>query len=152
MICFWSANLGEEDRALKKQPSCITWKECMYLIASGSFIYSSTHPFIHFYLHQLNTALSILMSMPVTHSICYKHRRELGKSKYCKRPPLTFKFQALYANEVHWTETTALTPLKQILVLLISHLWPRNCKRFPNINLSILLMILNKTSGFLNSA
>lgn len=64
-----------------------------------------THPFIHFYLHQLNTALSILMSMPITHSICYKHRRELGKSKYCRRPPFTFKFQALYANEAHCTES-----------------------------------------------
>ena len=41
MIRFWSANLGEEDRALKKRPSCITWKEYVYLIASGSFIYSS---------------------------------------------------------------------------------------------------------------
>ena len=154
MICFCSANLGEEDRALKKQPSCVTWKEYMYLIASGSFIYSSTHPLIYFYPHQLNTALSILMSMPFTHSIAYALSIEENwvKVSTAKDLPLTFKFQALYATEAHWTESIALTPLQQILVLLISQLWPGNCKRFTNINLSILLTLLNKTSGFLNSA
>lgn len=35
------------------------------------YLHSSTHPFIYFYPHQLNSALSILMSMPFTHSIAY---------------------------------------------------------------------------------
>lgn len=100
MICFCSANLGEEDRALKKQPSCITWKEYMYLIASGSFIYSSIHPFIYFYLHQLNIVLSILMSVPFTHSIpcALSIEENWVKVSTAKDFSPTFKLQALYAN------------------------------------------------------